>query len=231
MSFEFSVDLIGDLNLEKAEQFDWTAKPTSLFCVISGNISKDLRKIQQVLEHLGTLYRGVFYIDGTLEHDSFFKYEERIEKLTEICKPIPNVIYMHNHVVVLNSIAFVAINGLYNVDRELSSEEQYLLDGYRNEDIGYLSNTLRNLQLHRDATKIIVISSCIPSERLFFKKYIPTYNGMEPGLSLVMDTEHKVSHWLYGGSTIQNDAVFNRRRYVNNPRLPGQPYWPKRIII
>ena len=232
MSLEFSVDLISDLNLERSEQFDWTGKASSLFCVVAGNVSKDLKKVSEVLEHLGTQYRGVFYIDGSLEHTTISNYENRIEKLTSICKPLQNVIYMHNHVVVLNSIAFVAINGWYtNIPRQLTAEEYYLLDSCRNEDLGYLSNTIKNLQLHRDATKIVVVSSCIPSEHLFYKKYVPSCDGVEPGLALVMDTDHKVSNWLYGGSEIVNDVTFNKRRYVNNPRFKNQPYWPKRIVV
>ncbi len=139
---------------------------------------------------------------------------------------------MHNHVVVLNNMAFVAINGWYNnVARPLSAEEHYLLEGRRNEDLGYLSNTIKNLQLHRDANKLIVISSCIPSEHLFYKSHKPTSDSAEPGLALIMDTDHKVSNWLYGGTNIVGDFVYNKRRYVNNPKIEDQPYWPKRIII
>lgn len=227
---ELSVDLISDLNLEKSEQFDWTGKPTSLFCAIAGNISNDISRVKETLEHLGSLYRGVFYIDGQTEHKSLLQYDKTVEKLSEICKPLQNVIYMQNHVVVLNNIAFVAINGWQNYEPK-NPEESFLLDGRRNEDLGYLSNSLRNLQLHRDATKIVIISSCIPTEHLFFKKRKFDHDGFEPGLSLIMDTDHKVNHWLYGGTNIVGDFEYNRRRYVNNPKINGQPYWPKRIII
>lgn len=233
MALIYSVDLISDLNLGKTDQFDWTGKPTSLFCIVAGNVSPDYNKVKEVLEHLGSIYRGVFYIDGNLEHPDLTLYEENIKRLTEICKPITNVIYMHNHVIIVNEVAFVGANGWFGKDFEaLDEAERLKLDSIQNEDLAYLSNTLRNLQLHRDAKKIVIISNSIPSEHLLYNSNQPEdLHGVEPGLSLIMDTDHKVSHWLYGGTSIVGDLWHDNRRYVNNPMVDGQPYWPKRITI
>lgn len=229
---DLSVDLISDLNLDRFTQFDWTGKPTSLFCIVAGNISSDLDVVKEVLEHLGTLYRGVFYIEGTTEHKNIADFSSTIESISDFCKPLSNVIYMHTHVVVLNTVAFVAVNGWYNsVSRILTATENFLLDGRKNEDLGYLSKSIQHLQLHKDASKIVVISSCTPSEKLFFGNHKTFDPDMEPGLALIMDTDHKVSHWLYGGSDIDVDFTYNRRRFVNNPFKKDQPYWPKRIVI
>lgn len=232
MDLEYSVDLISDLNLSKTEQFDWSGKPTSLFCIVAGNISSDTRKIKETLEHLGTIYRGVLYIDGPLEHTDVSRHEERVERLTELCQPLKNVIYMHNHVVVLNNIAFVGVNGWYGakVD-DRSFEENFIVTNIQNEDLGYLSQTIRNLQLHRDANKIVVISSSLPADAFLYRHFPCDLVGIEPALSLVMDTDHKVTHWLYGGDYPECDTVYNGRRYVNNPKTASQPYWPKRIVL
>lgn len=231
MGLEYSVDLISDLRLERTDQFDWTGKPTSLFCVIAGNISSDPRKIKEVLEHLSTMYRGVFYIDGTLEHRNVFSYEENIEKLGKICRGINNVIYMHNHVVVLNSVAFVAVNGWYGYPFTGNMEENYKISSIQNEDLGYLSTTIKNLQLHKDATKIVIISNSIPSDHFLYNSNVIYTTAIEPGLSLVMDTDEKVTHWLYGGQHIRCDTTHGGRRFINNPKDSTGPYWPKRIVI
>lgn len=228
-----SVDLISDLNLSKTEQFDWTGKPTSLFCVVAGNISDDLSKARETLEHLGSMYRGVFYIDGHLEQSNINGCGETIGYLDHICKKIPNVIYMHNHVVMINSIAFVAVNGWYGkYSYANNTRDRIRINRYQNEDLAYLSNSIRDLQLHKDATKIVVVSNSIPSEYMLYGKKVDTaLVGFEPGIALSMDTEKKITHWLYGNTDIVGDIVYNGRRYANNPRLSGQPYWPKRIII
>lgn len=230
---DFSVDLISDLNLGKSENFDWTGKPTSLFCVIAGNISKHTSVIKHTLEHLSNLYRGVFYIDGASEHTTLEDYEKKVEQLHEICKPINNVVYMHNHVVVLNNVAFIGINGWYHNKPNITCiEDNMRVDNYRNEDLGYLSTSIKNLQLHKDTSKIVVVSSCVPSEHFFYKQLpFELTDSIEPCLGLVMDMDHKVSNWLYGGTDILVDNVYNRRRYVNNPKIEGRPYWPKRIIV
>ena len=45
-------DLISDLNLSPEDSFNWEGKATSLYCIIAGNISEDLRTIKQTLSHL-----------------------------------------------------------------------------------------------------------------------------------------------------------------------------------
>lgn len=232
MEIEQSVDLISDLCLDKVDQFDWTGRSTSLFCVVAGNLSDDLQTIKHALEHLSTLYRGVFYIDGSYEHLDLSEYESTIESIQNICKPIKNVVYMHNQVVVLNNIAFIGINGWYNNSPNITClEDAVRLEEYRTQDLGYLTSSIRNLQLHKDATKIIVVSASVPSNHLMYKDVKLKQDVPEPNLSLIMDTDNKVTHWLYSGTEIISDNVYNRRRYVNNPKIKGQPYWPKRIVI
>lgn len=233
MDVEYSVDLISDLNLEAGDVFDWTGKPTSLFCIVAGNVSSDLHVVRDVLSHLSKIYRGVLYIDGRLEHPDVLEYRYRISKIEEVCKGIKNVVYMHNYVVVLNSIAFVAVNGWYGLGvTDLQLEDDIILNQLQHEDVGYLTQTIKSLQLHRDAGKIVVVSNSLPADYLLYDYGASSsLDGIEPGISLVMDTENKVTHWLYGGPHPAADLDFNGRRFVNNPKLKRQPYWPKRIVI
>lgn len=233
MEFEFSVDLIGDLNLEKTDIYDFTGNATSLFCCVAGNISHDTSITKNVLEQLSTQYRGVFFIDGVKEHNSLKEYDTKIADLASICGPIQNVIYLHNHVVVLNGIAFVGINGWYTNKSKIETLEDLLsLENHRNEDLGYVSTTIKNLQLHGDVKKIIIVSGTVPNENVLYNNVDSyTIEGTEPAISLVMDVERKVTHWLYGGTNVISDVYFNKRRFVNNPKLKNQPYYPKRIAI
>jgi hypothetical protein len=233
VDFDLSFDLISDLHLSKTEQFDWTGKPTSLFCVVAGGISSDLVVVKQTLEHLSTMYRGVFYIDSSHEHLEFSKYQDRISELIDICKNITNTIYMHNHVVILHDVAMISVNGWYAEQNVAKLKDLREINGYKNEDISYLSKTIRNLQQTDEVKKIVVISGCIPNERLRYKSSdsFVLEDKIEPCLALLMDTEFKVSHWLYGGGGIVSDVTFNNRNYATNPRVKGQPYWAKRISV
>jgi hypothetical protein len=226
-----SVDLISDLNLGPEDDFNWEGKPTSLFCSIAGNISSDLEVVKRTLNHLSNFYRGIMYIDGSLEHSNLENYSETIGKLKEICDPLSNVVYMHNHVVILNSVAFVSINGWFENHPHITEVSDLLIvEDFRVQDFGYLGNTLKSLQRHKDAKKIVITSSCAPSGHLLFN-HNSNFNMIEPALALVMDTENKSEVWLYGGTNLIADEITSTRRFVNNPFIKGQPYWPKRVLV
>lgn len=233
MKISLSVDVISDLNLTKIEDFNWENKCTSLFCAVPGNISNDLVIVKEVLFRLSKLYRGVFYIDGYLEHKNIDDYYDNVTALKKICDDLSNVVYLHNHVIILNNIAFVACNGWFNKKIVCKTPIQSKrIEDFRIEDIGYLTTTIKNLQLHKEAKKIIVMSSSTPIQELLFNKDDDIFQDkVEPGLALMVDTESKVSTWIFGGSNIVTDTVINSRHYVTNPYVNGQPYWPKRIEI
>lgn len=233
MKLNLSVDIISDLNLKSLEDFNWEDKCTSLFCVIAGNLSNDLTIVKAVLHKLSKLYRGIFYIDGYLEHKNIENYYENVTLLKKICDDLSNVVYLHNHVIILNGIAFVACNGWFNKKcKPKNPIVSKQIDDFRIEDIGYLTSTIKNLQLHKDAKKIIVVSSSTPIQELFFSTDDNIFSDkIEPGLALMVDTECKVTTWIFGGTEIVTDTFINSRHYVTNPYIDGQPYWPKRIEI
>ena len=138
----FGFDVISDLYLNPGDEFDWTGKPTSLFCLIPGNISSDLATIHRVLAHLSTLYHGIFYIDGSLENHDIYSRDMRIKELHKVCGNFKNVIYLHNNVVVVDGVAFVGINGWYKNYLDNTITDDFQAKCYRYEDIGYLEKTL-----------------------------------------------------------------------------------------
>jgi hypothetical protein len=168
MAEPFTVDLISDLNLSEHDQFDWTGKPTSLFCVVAGNISSDTKVIQRVLEHLGDCYRGVFYIDGPTEHPNLRLYNGRTAEIKRICADIEPVIYLHNHVIILNGYAFVGCNGWYGNRDANNIIELRLVEEYRMDDLAYLTNSVKRLQEYAEVKQIIIVTNSIPTEYLSY---------------------------------------------------------------
>ena len=61
---DIGFDIIGNLNLEPNDSFNWIDKPTSLYCILTGNVSSDMKTVTQTLVHLSQQYQGVllFYI-------------------------------------------------------------------------------------------------------------------------------------------------------------------------
>jgi hypothetical protein len=234
MSNSLVIDIISDLNLKTADDLNWENKPTSLFCVISGGLSKDQSVVIQCLKRLGNIYKGVFYIDGGLESSNINNYNKFVEEVKNFCQTQHNIVYLHNHVVILNGIAILACNGMYK-NYEISKytlDERSLIYQYSINDIGYLSSTLTTLQLHPDTSKILIISGSIPFDDLLYQAQDDDLNiKIEPGLALFKDTEFKVTTWIFGGSKLIIDTKINGRRYVNNPCISSKFYWPKRIEI
>lgn len=225
-------DVISDLNLAAGDNFDWENKSTSLYCLIAGNISSDLSTVVKVLSHLSTLYQGVFYIPGSLEYKDIENFEIRTLEIVRACQRIKNVAVLHEHVVIIDGIAILGANGWYgnleadNLLTELKVQE------IRHQDIHYLKNSLDRLQKHLDVKKIIVLTNSVPGENLYFGEIPDLVKGqLSLDLTLFADTEHKISHWVFGTHGKIVDTVINDINYVNNPKLNRSPYWAKRISI
>jgi hypothetical protein len=226
-------DVISDLNLDAEDSFDWENKATSLYLIIAGNISNDLRVIHQTLLHLSQFYQGIFYVAGSLEHDSLHLVKNRYLELAQICKSIKNVAFLHRHVVVINGVAILGANGLYgtNID-PLTTLEKLHLHAQHVEDVSYIGSSLEKLQLHLDVKKIIVVTHCTPAPELYFGE-VPNNLDDQIPLTQVLghDTEQKVSHWVYGNYDKNVDTNIHGINYINNSYYGKRPYWPKRIDI
>jgi hypothetical protein len=225
-------DLISDLNLSPEDSFNWEGKATSLYCIIAGNISEDLRTIKQTLLHLSKFYQGIFYTLGSLEYHHTIDVHKRTEEIHKICKHIHNVAVMHHHVVVVDGIAIAGANGWYGNTVDTDPLVEVLLEQCRNEDLLYLKNTIERLQKHLDVKKIVIVSNSVPSVELYFgEEPEAIQNQLNLGIAMLVDTESKISHWLYGTYGKIVDTNINNVNYVNNGYFGRKPYWPKRIEI
>ena len=225
-------DVISEQNLDPEECFNWEGKATSLYSIIAGNISNDLRTIHQTLLHLSRLYQGVFYTAGSLEYQGSAGITNRTNELFNICKSIRNVAYLHNHVVIIDGIAIIGTNGWYGTDFNYPLLVSDDIDLERYDDIGYLGNTIEKLQLHLDVKKIVIVSHSVPGDELFFGEQPENINSIPAlQLALIRDSEAKVSYWIYGSYNKTVDTTINGINYVNNSYYKRKPYWAKRIEI
>jgi hypothetical protein len=228
---DIGFDVISDLNLSPNDSFNWENKATSLYCIIAGNVSNDLRTIYQTFLHLSRFYHAILYTPGTLEYTNVKDHKIRTIELGKICNSVKNVTFMHHHVVILDGIAIVGANGWYGAKSEdliVNSVYEYL----RYEDVSYLCSTLEKVTLHMDVKKVMVMSHSVPNYRLYFGEQPPeTTDNISLSTSLEGDTQHKVSYWVYGSYEKHVDIVMDDIRYVNNSYYKRNPYYAKNLIV
>jgi len=219
-------DLISDLNLSSEDSFNWEDKATSLYCVVAGNISSDMGVLLNTLNHLSNFYQGIFYIPGSLEYKDVVSIEKRTTEISNICNSIKGVALLYQHVVLIDGIAILGINGWHN---ELVTEQA---ENDRYNDLIYLKNSIQKLQKHLDVKKIFVLTNAVPSNDLYFGEIPKNLKGTpELVITLLADMESKVTHWGFGTYGKIVDTIVNGINYFNNPCSPTSPYWAKRIDI
>jgi hypothetical protein len=219
-------DVISDLHLSPEDSFNWEGKATSLYCIVAGNISSDLRTIHQTLFHLSHFYQGIFYTIGSAEYEGVLDVAIRTEEIIRTCRGIRNVALLMSNVVVIKNVAIMGANCWYGQVKQddLSDMRQF-------EDIAYLGHSLEKLQLHMDVSKIIIVTGSVPNPTLFFGEEDECiYDQIPPSICLEKDTERKVSHWVFGSYKKIVDATIDGINYINNPYL-SRPYWAKRITV
>jgi hypothetical protein len=225
-------DFISDLNLSPEENFNWENKATSLYCIVAGNVSSDLKTVKKTFSHLCKFYQGVFYIPGSLEFSDKHGVKSRVNDLKVLLASIKNLVLLHNHVVIIDSIAVVGINGWSPEYLSSMTLDKIVAEVNRTEDLGYLANSIERLQLHIDVKKIIVVSHAIPRDELYFNEAHDTYSNL-PELAdcLILDKERKISHWVFGTQHKIVDITIDDINYLNNVYTRDTPYWPKRLEV
>ena len=231
MQNEVGFDYISDLFLSPDESFNWENKATSLYCIVAGNISSDLRTLYQTLAHLSKHYQGVFYIPGILEYETTDSITIRTEEIISIVSNIKNVCLLHQHVAIVDGIAIVGINGWSNAGDTFTTQRLFETAS-RHDDFNYLYLALGKLQRHLDVKNIIVVSNAVPKNELYFgERPIKSDDQVPLCATLANDTEHKVTHWVFGTYEKGADTMSENINFINNPYLHQKPYWPKRITI
>lgn len=225
-------DIISDLYLDPDDEFNWDGKATSLYCVIPGNISNDLKVVRKTLAHLSKYYQGVFYCLGSLEYEDCENINTRTKEIFKATQPIRNVALLHQHVVIIESIAILGINGWYGNTQPTDIVTEANIETHRHGDILYLKSSIEKLQRHLDVKNILLVSNSVPGPDLYFGQEPAHANGQIPiNIALEADTEKKVSHWAYGTYDKSVDITIDNINYVNNSYYRKQPYWSKRIEI
>ena len=228
---EIGFDIISDLNLNPNDSFNWENKATSLYCIVAGNISSNLRTVMQVLIHLSSKYQAVFFVPGKLEYEQCDSLLTRSKELLAITDGIPNVSILHNNVIVVDGVALLGSNGWGNIQNTLDSKN-ITMTAAKYEDFTYLVSCLSKLQKHLDVKKVVVITSAVPKEELYFGEIpenvvdqIPLHNILES------DTEKKVTHWIFGTYDKPVDTTIDNINYISNSKNQYGPYHAKRLTI
>lgn len=243
-------DLISDLHVETWDKFDWTDQPTSPYCVVAGDVSRDWKLVYETLEHLGQQYAGVFYIDGNDEHRYCMEdLSSSYRGLKDTIGNIQNVVYMQDQVVIINGVAFLATNGwwTYDFDTAISvadSQEWYQnyldisssavssINGVAYHDAAYLMNSVSRLQRQRDVTAIVLVSHTLPAPWLIGHdidlvntERFNLMGNQHMNLALDEDSENKIRAWCFGHYHKTVDREISGIRFVNNPRGRGNTPW------
>ena len=228
---EIGFDVISDLNLKPDDSFNWENKATSLYCIVAGNISSNLRTVIQVLLHLSTKYQGVFFVPGKLEYETADNFARRTEELSSIAQGIPNLVMLYQNVIVVDGIAILGSNGWGNIEHTLDARN-VTMTAAKYEDFTYLLKCLGKLQKHLDVKKIVVVTSAVPDESLYFgEKPENVVDQIPLNQILNADTEKKVTHWVFGTYNKPVDTNLNGIHYISNPYNQYGPYWAKRLAI
>ena len=247
---KFAFDLISDLHVETWDSFDWTGQPTSPYCVVAGDVSRDHDLVVKTLDHLNQCYAGVFYIDGNDEHRYHLEnIGESYRDLNHRLKDLEGVVHLQDNVVIINNTAILATNGWWSydfdpkIDYEVSQDwyqdytqsSQSVVDaitGIAYHDAAYMTNSVKKLQTHKEVKNIVMVSHTLPGAWLCNHDPdladSPRINCMgNPHMQLALeeDTENKIKVWAFGHYHRPVDRDFGGIRYVSNPRGRGGTVW------
>jgi hypothetical protein len=239
---DIGFDVISDLNLEPNDSFNWETKTTSLYCILSGNISSDMRTVTQTLVHLSQLYQGVFFTPGLLEYEtSKLDINKRTAELVSLAQKVPNIVILHHNIIIVDGIAIVGSNCWENAHEPGTSVsiEDLKYNQYRLDDMGFLHKTIEKLQRHLDVKKIVIVTNGVPNENCYFGES-PDYVKNQVPLDTVLnaDTEGKITHWVYGSYNKPVEATLLLPRKtdllaISNPLVGKniQQFYPKRLTV
>jgi hypothetical protein len=239
----FAFDLISDLYLKDWPQTDWSIEPTSLIAVVAGDLSSDLDHTVHELKKMAKHYRQVLYIDGDLEHNqSLEKVNTNRDYLAQQLKNTKNITYMHEHVLIINDVAFIAANLWWspgdsntNINDDTWFKEMQMLT-LHHEDLNYLRYTVQRIQLCPDIKKCVLVSHTVPNRELIL-------GGSDENLASdasewveIEDHTGKIKTWCFGHWNRSVKLKVNNCEYVSNPK--GKPsdslglkYHPLRVVV
>lgn len=249
---QFAFDLISDLHVDTWDSFDWTDQATSPYCVVAGDLARDRERLVDTLTQLGSIYAGVFFIDGNEDHRAYYDdIGNSYKDLSQRLENIPNVVFMQDRLIIINGVAIIATNGWWSYDFDPTIDFDESLQWYANHvqsttdvaanlvgmafhDVKYLKSSVKKLQTHPDVKSIVMITHTVPApwitEHDLELKHTLRYNSLgNKHLQSVLDedTENKIHTWCFGHYHKEVDRDFAGIRYVSNPRGRGGTPWGK----
>lgn len=237
-------DIISDLRLDSIKDINWEHKATSLFCLVAGNVSSNHDVVFDFLEHIKNYYRGVFFIDGDLEHqEADGDFEESYYSLRNGIEEIENVFFLHENVIVLDNVILVGTNGWtsFNFTDEslIESNMNFLIHkGSHTEhetrqifkmavtDQSYLHQSLITAEDIPECANIVIVTNCVPRYEIIEKDadYRDTITGDLIGSSgihrcLESDQLNRNITWVFGRYPKPFDETIDDVRYISNPAI------------
>lgn len=244
----FAFDLISDLHLETwPDRFDWEGKPTSPYCVVAGDVSKDRHLVLRTLKHLGQCYQAVFYIDGNDEHANYYPdLKESYQALVQSINKIENVVFLQDNVIVINGVAILGTNGWWGFDfgdidatqaanwwlgrlpSSVTAETAKAISNQCTNDAIYIASSVKRLQTHGDVQSIVVVTHTVPNPDLILHDIdlngTYRFNCMgNANMMTALETDHnrKIHTWCFGHYHMPVDTHMKGIRFVNNCRGQG----------
>lgn len=250
-----AIDLISDLHIETwPESFDWEGLATSPYCIVAGDVARDRTRLIDTLTHLGQCYQAVFYIDGNSEHRDYYdNLPNSYRQLKNKINRIPNVVYLHNNVVVIEDVAILGTNGWWNFQFDLANDPEHCAEWYQqrhgldhthttaisrisNTDATYMISSVDKLQKHADVRRIVMVTHTVPLPELIEHdidlERQPRFNCMgnsNMAQCLLADRQHKIHTWCFGHYHGSVDQYRHGVRFVNNCRGRGDTQWRKTV--
>lgn len=250
-----SFDLISDLHVETWDsKIDWKKTATSLYCVVAGDISRDINFVEQTLRELSKAYKTVLYVDGNDEHRyNLHDIPNRYIELTSMISEIENITYLRDTVAVVDGVGFVGANGWWTYDFDtpesytdtrqwfenrykVGSLESANVEAFALTDAKYLNQSIRNLQIHNDIEHLVIVSHTVPAPNLLAHDielqgtHLLNCSGNAHLLSCINeDTEAKIHTWCFGHYHRDIDTMHKGIRFVNNCRGRAQTDWCKPV--
>lgn len=241
---QLSFDLISDLYVDNWEQeIDWSAEPTSLLAVVAGDISSDLDRTVHELRKISKNYRQVMFIDGDLEHSIDFEaVQSNRNYLGKKFAKISNLTYMHEQVLIVNHVAFIAANLWWNpTENNTCIVDDHWIDDMRmmslhHEDLEYLRYTVQRMQQTPDVSNIVLISHTVPNKELILNPTLEDLSSDASDYVEMEDTNRKIRSWCFGHYPRPMRVKVDRCEYVSNPKgkpetSSGLQYHPLRVLV
>jgi len=225
-------------------------------CVVAGDIARDHDLVARTLTHLGRCYQAVFYIDGNEEHvQHWHDLAGSYALLQRRLATVPNVVYLHGNVAVIDGVAILGTNGWWGFDLCQHIDRDQTMAWYKHKcagevpdivlqqilqmsetDAAYMQASVARLQQHADVQHIVMVTHTVPDARLIDHDIelegTWRFNCMgNSGMIDVLDRDvhGKIHTWCFGHYHRAVDQIRDRVRYVNNCQGRANTAWSQHV--